>query len=257
MPPVPGLGYPLVPGYESVGRVTHAGPRGSPQKSASAFSFLVRDASARCADSLAARRRRWSCRARGSRRIEERLGEQARAARAGRNRLSRARGGRWRAEPDLIVGHGVLGRLLARLAVLARSEPPTVWERNPQRIAWRERLRRCIHPDADPRRDYARDLRRERRCDASRHFDSALAPGGEIVLAGFYSEPLSFAISRLRSCARRAFAVAAEWRAAGSGRGHRAGRIRPLEPRWIDHASAATRATRRPRIAPRSPMPRA
>ena len=27
MPPFPGLGYPLVPGYESVGRITHAGTR--------------------------------------------------------------------------------------------------------------------------------------------------------------------------------------------------------------------------------------
>ena len=26
MPPFPGMGYPLVPGYESVGRVTQAGP---------------------------------------------------------------------------------------------------------------------------------------------------------------------------------------------------------------------------------------
>src|SRR5271155_2645280 len=25
MPPVPGMGYPLVPGYESVGRIAHAG----------------------------------------------------------------------------------------------------------------------------------------------------------------------------------------------------------------------------------------
>src|SRR5271157_5508464 len=28
MPPFPGLGYPLVPGYESVGRITHVGVRG-------------------------------------------------------------------------------------------------------------------------------------------------------------------------------------------------------------------------------------
>ena len=27
MPPFPGMGYPLVPGYESVGRITHAGSR--------------------------------------------------------------------------------------------------------------------------------------------------------------------------------------------------------------------------------------
>src|SRR5208282_4562958 len=37
-------------------------------------------------------------------------------------------------EPGLIVGHGVLGRLLARLATLTSDEPPTVWERNPHRM---------------------------------------------------------------------------------------------------------------------------
>ncbi len=38
--------------------------------------------------------------------------------------------------PDLIVGHGVLGRVLARLVVLAGGAP-TVWERNPPAMAAR------------------------------------------------------------------------------------------------------------------------
>ena len=35
--------------------------------------------------------------------------------------------------PDLIVGHGVLGRLLARLVMLLGATPPVVWETNPGR----------------------------------------------------------------------------------------------------------------------------
>jgi 3-hydroxyethyl bacteriochlorophyllide a dehydrogenase len=32
--------------------------------------------------------------------------------------------------PDLIIGHGVLGRLLARLCMLRGGPVPTVWERD-------------------------------------------------------------------------------------------------------------------------------
>jgi 3-hydroxyethyl bacteriochlorophyllide a dehydrogenase len=35
-------------------------------------------------------------------------------------------------EPDLIVGHGVLGRLLARLAWPPACPQPTVWEIDPR-----------------------------------------------------------------------------------------------------------------------------
>ncbi len=38
-----------------------------------------------------------------------------------------------KAVPDLIVGHGVLGRLLARLTVAAGAPAPTVWEIDPTR----------------------------------------------------------------------------------------------------------------------------
>ena len=37
--------------------------------------------------------------------------------------------------PDLIVGHGVLGRLLARLTIAAGCPAPTVWEIDPARMS--------------------------------------------------------------------------------------------------------------------------
>ena len=54
--------------------------------------------------------------------------------------------------PDLIVGHGVLGRLLARIAV-ASGAAPIVWEAQPGR---REGGRGydVVDPQDDPRRDY-------------------------------------------------------------------------------------------------------
>jgi bacteriochlorophyllide a dehydrogenase len=92
--------------------------------------------------------------------------------------------------PDLIIGHGVLGRLLARMTVAA-GRRPTVWEINPVRMAGGEGYD-VMAPDADDRRDYRSVY------DASGDaaiLDPAIAHmghGGEIVLAGFYSDPLSF-----------------------------------------------------------------
>ena len=93
--------------------------------------------------------------------------------------------------PDLIVGHGMLGRLIARIAI-ARA---ATRRRSGKPIPARRRLRgyEVIDPDATTtRRDYAAI------CDASgdgrraRHAIARLAKGGEIVLAGFYDR-LSFA----------------------------------------------------------------
>ena len=51
-----------------------------------------------------------------------------------------AMAGTWtRRVPDLIVGHGVLGRLLARLTIAAGAPAPTVWEIDAAR---RDRRRR-------------------------------------------------------------------------------------------------------------------
>ena len=111
--------------------------------------------------------------------------------------------------PDLIIGHGVLGRLLARL-VVAQGGAPVVWERNAGRAEGAIGYT-VLDPEADARRDY--------RCICDVSGDSAildtliarLAPGGEIVLAGFYAERLGFAFppafmreARIRIAARMA-----------------------------------------------------
>ncbi|WP_373928647.1 hypothetical protein [Sphingomonas aerolata] len=92
--------------------------------------------------------------------------------------------------PDLIVGHGILGQLIARIAVASGASAPTVWEVQPaRRIGSGYRV---IDPVDDDRSDY-RTI-----CDASGTADildlafARLGKGGEVVLAGFYDR-LSFA----------------------------------------------------------------
>jgi bacteriochlorophyllide a dehydrogenase len=208
MPPFPGLGYPLVPGYESVGRVAAAGPAaglrpGDPVFVPGARCFgAVRGLFGGAASRLVLPAARAI-------RIEAGLGEQgvllALAATAW-HALSAPRC----LPPDLIVGHGVLGRLLARLAPLAGASPPVVWERDPARAAGATDYA-VLQPEADERRDYRAIY------DASGDpalldtLIARLAPGGEVVLAGFYAEPLRFAFppAFLREARIR---VAAEWK---------------------------------------------
>jgi 3-hydroxyethyl bacteriochlorophyllide a dehydrogenase len=111
--------------------------------------------------------------------------------------------------PDLIVGHGVLGRLLARLTVIAGFSPPVVWERNQDRTDGAVGYP-VVHPDDDPRRDYHAIYDVSGDGSILDALISRLAPGGEIVLAGFYCEPLSFSFppAFMREAQIRA---AAEW----------------------------------------------
>ncbi|WP_200940816.1 chlorophyll synthesis pathway protein BchC [Sphingomonas sp. Leaf339] len=190
MPSFPGMGYPLVPGYESVGRIIDAGiDAGIDARSRIGEWVFVPGAN--CYQ--------------GARGL---FGGSARhvilpAARAIPIRESLGRDGILLAlaatahhaitiggVPDLIVGHGILGRLIARIAVACDGSIPTVWETNPDRrdgVGYQ-----VIDPADDPRRDYSVI------CDASGASDvldlafDRLAKGGEVVLAGFYDR-LSFA----------------------------------------------------------------
>ena len=208
MPPFPGLGYPLVPGYESVGRVREAGSR-----SGARIGDRVFVPGARCYGDIKGLFGGASSRVvvPGSKaiRFDEGLGEQgvllALAATAyhaldvGRSVL-----------PQLVIGHGVLGRLIARLVIAVGGEAPVVWETNARRAAGAEGYA-VIDPTTDIRRGYAAI------CDVSgdsKLLDTLIAklsPGGEIVLAGFYSEPLSFAFppAFMREARLR---IAAEWK---------------------------------------------
>jgi bacteriochlorophyllide a dehydrogenase len=112
--------------------------------------------------------------------------------------------------PDLIVGHGVLGRLLARMTVLADYPAPTVWEQCPERRGGADGYH-VVHPDDDDRRDYKSIYDVSGDATVLDRLMARLAPGGEIVLAGFYSEPMSFLFppAFMREARIR---VAAEWK---------------------------------------------
>jgi len=205
MPPFPGMGYPLVPGYESVGRVSAVGPRSGHRPG-----DRVLVPGARCFGAVrglfggAA-----ACLVVPGRRVlpvDEQLAERAVLLALAATAHHAAAGA---SQPDLIVGHGVLGRLLARLALLAGAAPPTVWERDPRRAPGAEGYA-VLDPDDDPRHDYRAIY--DVSGDASLLDDlvARLAPGGEIVLAGFYSDPLSltFPPAFMREARIR---IAAEW----------------------------------------------
>lgn len=211
MPPFPGLGYPLVPGYESVGRVTAAGARAGLPVGAAVFV-----PGARCFGPVrglfGGAASRLVLPAARAVPIDAGLGEDAvLLALAATAYHAVAEAGR-RTDiqpPDLIVGHGVLGRLLARLTVLAGAAPPTVWETNPLRSGGAEGYP-VVHPDDDRRTDYRAIYDVSGDAGLLDRLIARLAPGGEVVLAGFYSEPLSFAFAPafMREARIRA---AAEW----------------------------------------------
>ena len=208
MPPFPGLGYPLVPGYESVGRIVATGSESGHRIGervfvpgsqsfrdarglfgATASHLVVPGAKAVAVDDM------W-----GERATLLALAATAYHALAVKDAQA----------PDLIVGHGVLGRLLARIAV-ARGAAPVVWEKNTTRCDGASGYD-VVSPDSDTRRDY--------RCIVDASGDASLldaliarlAFGGELVLAGFYEAPIAFAFppAFMREARLR---IAAEWKA--------------------------------------------
>lgn len=207
MPMFPGMGYPLVPGYETVGRVATAG-----KAAAGRIGERVFVPGARCFGEVrglfgGAASRLVVPQSRAVP-ISDQLGEKGvLLALAATAHHAIADG---KAPPQLIVGHGVLGRLIARITVALGAEPPVVWEREPAR---REGARgyEVIDPAADARRMYPVI------CDVSGDASlldgliARLAPGGEVVLAGFYDAPIHFAFAPafMREARLR---IAAQWR---------------------------------------------
>ena len=186
MPSFPGMGYPLVPGYESVGQIVDAGADARVRIGEWVFvpgANCYRDARGLFGGTsqrvvLPAARAVPTDPALGRDGILIALAATASHAIVGGS------------PPDLIVGHGILGHLLARIIIASGAPAPTVWEVNPAR---REGVGYdVVDPASDERRDY-RTI-----CDASGMADALdlliprLAKGGEIVLAGFYDR-LSFA----------------------------------------------------------------
>lgn len=203
MPAFPGMGYPLVPGYESVGRVIDAGV-----EARSRIGEWVFVPGANCyADArglFGGTARRVILSAARVLPIDESLGRDGILMALAATAHHAIAGG---AMPDLVIGHGILGRLLARIAIACGAPAPTVWETNAERRDGDDY--EVIDPADDERRDY-RAI-----CDASgagHILDVAvarLAKGGEINLAGFYDR-LSFAFPPAFMRAAR-FRISAEF----------------------------------------------
>jgi len=208
MPDFPGMGYPLVPGYESVGRVRLAGA--SSGRKAGDMVFVP---GARCFGDVRGLFGGAASRVvvPGNRvaPIPEALGEQgtllALAATAYHALVMRGAEG-----PTLIIGHGVLGRLLARLSCALDGAPPTVWEIDPGRAAGAEGYQ-VINADTDDRRDYSAIFDVSGANDILDTLIARLRPRGEVILAGFYSDKVAFTFppAFMREAVIR---IAAEWK---------------------------------------------
>lgn len=207
MPPFPGLGYPLVPGYEAVGRVVDAGAGARHRigetvfvPGASCFEG-ARGLFGAAASRIVTRQARAIT-------VDPGLGERAvlLALAATACHALTAPGA---ALPDLVVGHGILGRLLARIAIAIGGAPPTVWEREPLRVAGALGYE-VVRPEDDQRRDYRAIYDASGSADILDLTIARAAKGAEIVLAGFYESRLGFDFvpAFMRETRIR---VAAEW----------------------------------------------
>ena len=213
MPPFPGLSYPLVPGYETVGTVASMGAEvtglsvGDLVFLPGSYAFQgVQNIFGGSGSRLVVPHERAV-------KLDPALGAKgvllALAATA-HHVFTVGREGLPLAYPDLIIGHGIMGRLLARMVVAAGKPAPVVWETQAVRQSGALGYG-VIHPDEDQRKDY--------RCICDVSGDSGIlnrvipkmAPGGEVVLAGFYKQDLSFsyAMAFMREASIR---VAAQWK---------------------------------------------
>jgi len=231
MPAFPGLKYPLIPGYEAVGTVVSSGEhcqlaigtkvfvpgstgfagdvRGLFGASASTLVVpenrvcAIGDLASNEAVLLALAATAMHIVTHQLRQTDELSGPIRDLSEINRERLTAA-------APELIVGHGTLGRLLARICVALGAVAPTVWETNPARRSGA--INYCVTTQQD---DDRRDYRRV--CDVSGAggdlFDTLiarLARGGHLVLGGFYSDQVAFTFPP--AFMREAhISIAAEW----------------------------------------------
>jgi 3-hydroxyethyl bacteriochlorophyllide a dehydrogenase len=215
MPPFPGLGYPLVPGYETVGRVVRAGPAatlagvalGSHVFVPGSYSFQgVRNIFGGAGARLVVPHDRVVP-------VAADLGPKAvLLALAATCYHAVAIGGQRQAlvAPGLIVGHGVMGRLLARITLALGMPAPTVWETQAARRGGATGYP-VVAPEDDARKDYAAVYDVSGDAGLLNGLIGRLAPGGEVVLAGFYKTDLGFAFAPafMREASIR---IAAQWK---------------------------------------------
>jgi len=207
MPTFPGMGYPLVPGYETVGRVIDAGASARHKIGARVFVPGAHCFSeVHCVHGGAASKLVVPA----SRVLNAPVGaaEDAVLLALAATALHALETASSQLGPALIVGHGVLGRLLARLAA-GDGRDVTVWETSPARREGAAVGYRVLDPASDARKDY--NVIYDVSGDAALidTLVGRLARQGEIVLAGFYDRvSFAFAPAFMRHAK---FSIAAQW----------------------------------------------
>ena len=212
MPPFPGMGYPLVPGYETVGRVVRSAADSDLQPGQRVFvpganCFTgVKSLFGGAASRLVVTAHKVMP-------VADHLGPQAVLLALAATAYHAVSGGGQHepfAPPELIIGHGVMGRLLARLTVAAGLPAPTVWETQASRSDGAQGYT-VVQPQDDPRRDYQTIYDVSGDGSLLDSLIQRLRPGGELVLAGFYKQDLKFAYAPafMREARMR---IAAEWK---------------------------------------------
>jgi 3-hydroxyethyl bacteriochlorophyllide a dehydrogenase len=207
MPPFPGLQYPLVPGYESIGHIIEAGPDAKLSPGQAVFipgsrGFTdVAGLFGGAAKHLIVPSTRLIP-------LPNNPGESSVLLALIATAIHAVRRCGTQCPPEVVIGNGVLGRLIARCSQALFGNTVTLWESNPER-------QHCDgHPvftqKTDPRNDYRVII------DVSGDhtiIDQAvanMASGGTLILAGFYHDALrfDFAPAFMREITIK---IAAEW----------------------------------------------
>lgn len=187
MPAFPGMGYPLVPGYESVGRVVDAGAEA--RERIGEWVFVP---GANCyvgaRGLFGGSASRVVLPAARALVVPESLGIESILIALAATAHHAIIGG---AAPELVVGHGILGRLMARIIVARGDAAPLVWETDAARRGGAIGYA-VVDPSEDDRKDYRTIADVSGAAGLLDTLIGRLARGGEVVLAGFYDR-LDFA----------------------------------------------------------------
>ena len=229
MPSFPGMGYPLVPGYESVGRVVDPALTGSARANRAKRNAASTAGKKSPGDEIRVGQRVFVPGANCFGEIRGLFGGSAARLVVPHSRVTaidenlqengvllalaatalHAMNAIAARPPELIIGHGVLGRLLARISLARGNPPPVVWETSRARTGGAGNYL-VVNPDEDTRHDYQSIYDVSGDASLLDSLIGRLAKGGEIVLAGFYAEPLAFIFppAFMREARIR---IAAEW----------------------------------------------
>ncbi|MEO0410352.1 MAG: chlorophyll synthesis pathway protein BchC [Pseudomonadota bacterium] len=210
MPPFPGLEYPLVPGYETVGTVVDAAEANADRIGERVYVpgsigyKNVRGLFGGSASTIIVP-------AEKALNVDRALGRDA-VLLALAGTAHHALGSKGARLPQLIVGHGILGRLLARLTIALGGAEPVVWDIDPGRRAG-DHGYKVIDPADDAGSTYSHIYDVSGAASILDQLVSHLRPAGEVVLAGFYAGRVDFSFPPAFMKEAR-FRVAAEWQSA-------------------------------------------